>query len=267
MIRKKRIAITRPIDRSQAAEQIIKDYGGEAIIRPTLDLKLTNTDSLKSFMEKADKLDWLIFTSVTSIESIFKFYPDFLDMLNPNCKIATIGKKTAEVAIDKQLPIDLIPEDYTAEGLLLVFENIDLNNKIVGVPRTFSARTILPEGLEEMGAKVILAESYKSTIPEDDSVIKTLISEIKNEEIDGITFTSPLTVKNLFKIASEDEKEELINKLSDKILTVAIGPITGNILEEYGVKHIYPKTYTVKDMLDLMFEKLDNNQINDKDNV
>jgi uroporphyrinogen-III synthase len=109
-----------------------------------------------------------------------------------------------------------------------------------------------------MGAEVILAESYKSVIPEDTEEIENLIREIIDERIDGITFTSPLTVVNLFKIAKDDEKDKLVEKLSSSTLTVAIGPITGNILDEYNVKHIYPERYTVKDMIDLMFRELNN---------
>ena len=232
---KKRIAITRPAQRSEAAMKIIDELGGETVIRPTLELKLTNSDSLKHLMSEAGNLDWLIITSVTSIESIFKFYPDFLHKLSSKCKIATIGHKTAEVAIDNQLPIDLIPEDYTAEGLLEAFERIDLNNKI---------------------AKVILAESYKSGMPEDVSLIEKLIDEILNEEIDGIIFTSPLTVSNLFEVANEDDWDKIAQKMSDPILTVSIGPITARILENYGVSYICPEVYTV-DMLELMFEKFD----------
>ncbi len=95
---KKRIAITRPAQRSEAAMKIIDELGGETVIRPTLELKLTNSDSLKHLISEAGNLDWLIITSVTSIESIFKFYPDFLHKLSSKCKIATIGHKTAEVA-------------------------------------------------------------------------------------------------------------------------------------------------------------------------
>ena len=254
----KRIAVTRPEERSKAAKEFIENYGGEAVIVPTLELKLENTDSLKDLMSRFGELDWLIFTSVSSIDSIFKFYPNFVESLNSECKIATIGTKTAEVAMNKGLHIDIIPKDYTAEGLIEEFKRIDLNNKIVGVPRTFSARTILPEELKKMGAEVILAESYKSVIPEDTEEIENLIREIIDEMIDGITFTSPLTVVNLFKIAKDDEKDKLVEKLSSSTLTVAIGPITGKILDEYNVKHIYPERYTVKDMIDLMFRELNN---------
>ena len=111
-----------------------------------------------------------------------------------------------------------------------------------------------------MGAEFILAESYKSVIPEDTEDIENLIQDILDEKIDGITFTSPLTVINLFKVAEENgaDTDELVEKLSNSTLTVAIGPITGNILDEYKVNHIYPERYTVKDMIDLMFRELNN---------
>ncbi|WP_297980159.1 uroporphyrinogen-III synthase [uncultured Methanobrevibacter sp.] len=252
----RKIAITRPQERSKAAQRFIEEYGGEAIIVPTLELRLLNTETLKQLIKRAGELDWLIFTSVSSIDSIFKFYPNFLDLLNKDCKIATIGKKTAELAIKKGIRVDIIPQDYTAEGLVEEFKRIDLNNKIVGVPRTFSARDVLPKCLDEMGAEVILAESYKSLIPEDTSRIENLIECIIDENIDAITFTSPLTVSNLFKVAGKEKETKLAEKLSDSTLSVAIGPITGNVLEEYNVKHIYPEKYTVKDMIDLMFEEL-----------
>ena len=54
----KRIAITRPKERSKAAKEFIENYGGEAVIVPTLELKLENTDSLKELMGRFGELDW-----------------------------------------------------------------------------------------------------------------------------------------------------------------------------------------------------------------
>lgn len=255
-LKKKIIAITRPYNRIDEAVELVESYGGEAFIAPTLELKLKNTDSLKSLVELANDLDWLIFTSPTSIESIFEFYPDFREKINQNCQIATIGHKTEEVANSYGLLIDLIPEDYTAEGLLRAFEKVNVRNSLIGVPRTLAARLTLPEGLEKMGADVILAESYESIIPLDTVRIEVLIGKILNSEIDAITFTSPLTVENLFKVATDEQIPELVNKLSTSVLTVAIGPITSKTLENLGVDATYPKVYTVKDMMELLFEYL-----------
>ena len=250
------IAITRPFNRIDEAVSIVESYGAEAFLSPTLELELTNTESLKTLFELVNDLNWLIFTSPTSIESIFKFYPNFREKINENCQIATIGHKTEEVANKYGLTADLIPEDYTAEGLLESFEKINLKKSLIGLPRTLAARDTLPEGLEKMGADVILAESYDSIIPLDKVRIELLIDKILNSEIDAITFTSPLTAKNLFKVAMDEQIPELASKLSTTVLTVAIGPITNKTLEELGVECIYPDKYTVKDMMELLFENL-----------
>ncbi|MEA4957717.1 hypothetical protein SDC9_23977 [bioreactor metagenome] len=250
------VAITRPFNRVDEAVSIVESYGATPFIAPTLELKLTNTESLKSLIELADDLDWLIFTSPTSIESIFKFYPNFGELINENCQIATIGHKTQEMANEYGLGTDLVPDEYTAEGLLESFKEININNSLIGLPRTLSARDTLPEGLEKMGADVILAESYESIIPLDTVRIEVLISKILSSEIDAITFTSPLTAENLFKIASDEQIPELVNKLSNSILTVAIGPITDKTLKKFKVKSIYPNKYTVQDMMELLFENI-----------
>lgn len=257
MIKKKNIvAITRPFNRSNEAVEIIESYNGEAFIAPTLELNLVNSNSLKNLIELVNDLDWLIFTSPTSLDSIFNFYPNFKEKLNDKCKIAAIGHKTEEIANKYGLNIDLVPKNYTAEGLLEEFKDINIKNKLVGIPRTLAARSTLPDGLEELGADVLLAESYESVIPFDKVRVEVLIGKILNNKIDAITFTSPLTVENLFKIASDKQIPELTNKLSTSILTVAIGPITHKVLDEKDIEAIYPEVYTVKDMLELLFENL-----------
>ena len=86
----------------------------------------------------------------------------------------------------------------------------------------------------------------------DDESVKKLIEKIENKEIDAITFTSPLTVHNFLKIS--ENKEKLAELLSNNLLTVSIGPITGKVLDDYNITNIYPDTYTVPDMMELLFK-------------
>ena len=244
------VAITRPKDRSRAACRIVEELGGQYVLAPTLDLKPVNTPSLKNLIANKDSLDWIVFTSPTTITSLNLFYPDFLK--NLECRVAVIGNKTGKLAKDNGVNVDLIPEDFTAEGLIEEFEKRNITNQTIGIPRTASARAILPEGLEKLNNKVILAEAYKSLFPMDEEKINDLIAKIENNEIDAITFTSPLTVTNFFKIANN--KEKLASLLSNNLLTVCIGPITGKILDQYNINYIYPDTYTVRDMMELLFK-------------
>ena len=247
------VAITRPKDRAKKACEIVEKLGGEAILAPTLDLEPVNTESLKNLVARKDDLDWIIFTSPTTIVSLNKFYPDFLKTLE--CKLAVIGNKTGKLAEKQGLEVDLMPEEFTAEGLIEEFKNQKITGKIIGIPRTASARPILPQELEKLGNEVILAEAYKSLFPMDEDTVSQLIEKIGSGKIDAITFTSPLTVENFFEIGKD--KSELADLLNDNLLTVCIGPITAKVLEKYGVSHIYPDTYTVPDMMELLFKTLE----------
>ena len=246
------VAITRPKDRAKKACEIVEQLGGKAVLAPTLDLQPVNTQSLKDLVAKKDELDWIVFTSPTTIVSLNKFYPDFLR--NLTCKIAVIGNKTGKLVEKQGLDVDLMPEDFTAEGLIYEFEKNEITNQTIGIPRTASARPVLPEELERLGNTVILAEAYKSLFPLDEDAVKELIAKIKNHEIDAITFTSPLTVENFFTIG--EDKQKIAEMLNENLLTVSIGPITAKVLDKYNVEHIYPDTYTVPDMMELLFKTL-----------
>ena len=243
------VAITRPKDRARKACEIVKKLGGSAVLAPTLDLQPVNTESLKKLVGMKDELDWIIFTSPTTIVSLKKFHPDFLESLD--CRLAVIGNKTGKLAEKNGLSIDLMPEDFTAEGLIEEFRKREITGKTIGIPRTASASPVLPEELEKMGNKVIVAEAYKSLFPMDEAAVEELMEKIEKREIDAITFTSPLTVENFFKIA--DDKEKIAKLLSDNLLTVCIGPITAKVLDKYDITYIYPDTYTVPDMMELLF--------------
>ncbi len=258
------VAITRPADRSKAACKIVEELGGQYVLAPTLDLKPVNSESLKNLIANKDLLDWIVFTSPTTITSLNLFYPEFLK--NLDCKVAVIGNKTGKIAGEQGVKVDLIPEDFTAEGLLEEFEKRNITNQTIGIPRTASARPVLPEGLEKLNNKVIVAEAYKSLFPMDEDKINDLIAKIENNEITKLTeFKNKLDTMNIefyniycfiedifFKISKN--KEKLADLLSNNLLTVCIGPITGKILDQYNINYIYPDTYTVRDMMELLFK-------------
>lgn len=254
----KKIAITRPIERSQEAIKIIEDYSGTVLVAPTLELVITNTQPLKDLCKNAGKLDWLIFTSPTAILSLFKHCKDLKDRLNPDCRIAVIGPRTGKNLSEYGLEADVIPDDYTAEGLLEIFEDVDVENKNIGLPRTLAARDVLPDGLKDRGANVFLVEAYKSDLPGDRSKVNELVQGIINRKVDAVTFTSTLTVSNLFKMVEGEDKERLLETLrSGEVLVAAIGPVTARALEKYDIPTITPDEYTVKAMLDRLREEMD----------
>jgi uroporphyrinogen-III synthase len=250
----KKIVITRPADRAKDSVELVKSYGAIPIVTPTIELKDSKPEEILKLCNILNKLDWLIFTSPRAIKSFFKYCN--LEK-SPNLKVAVIGPKTGEILDKYGVKIDLMPEDYTAEGLLDSFKKFDIKGMKIGLPRTMVARYTLPHGLEDRGAEVYLADAYKSEMPDDKSKIYILIDDILKRKIDVIMFTSPLTVKNLIKIAKNEGKEEILDILRNKeILVSAIGPITKKVLDEYRIEPIMPSVYTFKDMLDKLQEVL-----------
>ncbi len=251
----KNIVVTRPVERSESLAKIIREKNGVPIIVPTLELQLVESDELKYIAENIGEYDWIIFTSPAGVKSFFNVYSND----NIPSKIAVIGVKTEEILAEYGESPDLIPDNFTAEGLLESFSSIDLDGKRVALPRTLSARKVLPEGLEGYGAIVTIAEAYTSSIPRDTSNIIKLMNDIINNDVDIITFTSPLTVKNLLEVIKNEEPEKydtFLEKLRTSVTVGSIGPITGNVLNEYEIPAIEPNRYTVKDMINALLANM-----------
>lgn len=251
----KTVVITRPVERSESLAEIIRKHNGIPEIVPTLELQIVKSEELVHITQNIDEYDWIIFTSPAGVKSFFEIYEK--DIIP--CKIAVIGVKTEEILNQYNNTPDIVPQKFTAEGLLESFKEIDLKNKKIALPRTLSARKVLPEGLVEYGAEVTVAEAYTSSIPNDTTKILELTDKILNNEIDIITFTSPLTVKNLLQIIKtekEDKYNEFLEQLRTNVTVGSIGPITGNVLNQYDIPAVEPDRYTVKDMIDALLQNI-----------
>lgn len=249
------IGITRPAERVKEAVRIIEEHGGKALVAPTLELQISNSQSLVDLCKMVGTLDWLIFTSPTAIISLFKHCKDLKERLNPNCQIAVIGPRTEKFLQKYGIESDLVPTNYTAEGLLDAFNSIKIRNKKIGIPRTISARDKLPDVLMAKGAQVHIAEAYSSELPVNTELVKNLITNIIDGKIDAVTFTSTLTVNNLFKMANDKEMDDMLEVLRNgKIIVGAIGPVTAQPLRNAGIPVLIPEEYTVKAMLEKLMD-------------
>jgi uroporphyrinogen-III synthase len=250
------IGITRPAERVDEAVNIVKQHGGTVIVAPTIELQISNTQSLLNLCEIVGELDWLILTSPTSIISLLKHCNDIKERLNPCCQIAVIGPRTETFLEEHGLKADVVAKEYTAEGLLEIFKKLEITDQKIGLPRTLAARDILPEALKKMGANVFVAEAYKSGLPKNRDKVQALITSIINREVDALTFTSTLTVQNLFKIVKEENKEELMEILRNgEVIVAAIGPVTAKSLQKQGIPVLIPEEYTVDAMLKILMDK------------
>jgi uroporphyrinogen III methyltransferase/synthase len=239
----KKIVVTRA--RSQASDlvQQLADLGAECLEHPTIEIEPPRDWApLDRAIEKLNRYDWLIFTSVNGVAFFFqRLFERGKDLRAlGHVKTAAIGPATAEKLFDFGLRTDVVPESYRAESVVAAFEKIDLKGQTILLPRAKEARPILPSALVNMGAKVDEIEAYY-TRPADTRVSQ-LVQALEKKEIDLITFTSSSTVKNFKALLPEERFKALIQGVT----IASIGPITSETAVKLGFEvHITASEYTI----------------------
>jgi len=244
----KKIVITRARAQASALVSMLTNLGAQCIEIPTIQIAPPKDNGpLKKAIEHIDDYDWLVLTSVNGV----KFFFDTLFEMGKDVRIlghlkfACIGPVTKERLKAFGIISDILPETYRAESVIEAFSSIDIKDKNILLPRAKKARTILPEELTKMGAKIDEVAAYETRL--DDTGKETLISLLEKNEIDAVTFTSSSTVSNFMsQIASENKKELLKN-----IITASIGPITSDTARSLGIEpDLEAKEYTIQGLVD-----------------
>jgi uroporphyrinogen III methyltransferase/synthase len=244
----KRIMITRARAQSSSLVEKLLSLGAECIEYPTI--KIVEPDDRSALLSSIDKLkdySWLIFTSVNGVKHFFNaLFEKGLDVRTlGHLQTAVIGPATRDELKKYGLNSDVFPDSYRAESVVEAFENIDIKNKKILIPRAMEARSVLPDELKKMGAVVDEVTAYK-TIPQSDKKDE-ILSDFLNNRIDMVTFTSSSTVKNFKAIFTDEEFKAVIQTFKP----VSIGPITTDTAVELGLRpEITADEYTIDGLVD-----------------
>lgn len=245
-----RIVVTRARAQAESLALRIEEAGGEVVEFPTIDIR--PPDDFAAFdaaLEKIETYDWLIFTSVNSVEP-------FLSRLKRQGKsiaglqamrIGAIGPETAKRLEESGLRTALVPTRYQAEGILDALAPESVRGKRVLIPRAAEAREILPQTLRERGATVDVVVAYRTMLPAIDSA--SLAQRFQRSEIDAVTFTSSSTVRNFVRLFGETN----LNSIVGTGAVACIGPITARTVEELGGRaDIVAEEFTVPGLVRAM---------------
>lgn len=243
-----RILITREYTNDY---ETLEDLGAEIFEFPTIETAPpVSYKELDESIDKVETYNWIIFTSANG----FKYFMqrlldkgrDIRDL--KGVRICAIGTKTAEVIRNYGIKVDLIPEEFNAEGLIKAFSPqpsaLSLKGLKILLPRAEVAREVFPQKVRELGGEIDTPAAYRAIKPEKHG--KRLKRFLKEGRISVATFTSAATFKNFVDIMGEDAIEFL------KDVTIAvIGPVTARAIETAGLKvSIMPKEATIKAMVD-----------------
>lgn len=249
----KRIVVTR--SRAQASQLVdrIVDLGGEAIEFPAIEIKKeANLSGLHNALSHLDSYDWLVFTSVNAVDIFFEELIgcgyDIRDL--KGIKLAAIGPATQEQLTRRGLKVEVVPEEYRAEGIISALLSLSKPGQWVLLPRARGARTILPDELKKAGRhvnEVFLYEAITSL-----SVSQKTLENIKQGLMDYLTFTSSSTVHNFVKIVGREN----IARINHNTKVACIGPITADTARQYGFTvDIHASEYTIQGLVEALVEE------------
>ncbi|WP_339059954.1 uroporphyrinogen-III C-methyltransferase [Tepidibacillus marianensis] len=249
----KRVLVTRA--RSQASELsfMIQELGGEPVEFPVIKtIPPRDMTDYHQAIAKLGQFDWIIFTSVNGAQSFFDQLRELkIDIRRmAKARIAAIGPKTAQVLEERGLIVDVLPQEFRAEGLLNSLSGQLRPGQKVLLPRADIARKVLPEQLTAKGLEVLEVDAYETVIDAENK--EEIIEMLREKKIHIITFTSSSTAQNFVEALQGEPLLELL----EGVTLASIGPITTDTATSLGLSiQVTADEYTIPGLVKAISEK------------
>jgi len=252
----KRVVVTRTREQASELVNLLENCGAECLEFPTISLEPVDSyETLDRALAEIDTYQWILFTSINAVDYFFKrlfdLGKDVRYLKGP--MIAAVGKVTAEALANRGIKADLLPEEFTGDGLAETLIKRGVKGLRFLIPRALKAREILPESLNRAGAEVTVAPVYQNVLPASstgEQLKEELSLALQEKTVDMVTFTSSSTVKNFATLMGIKTPEEM-RELMSGVAVATIGPVTGKTAENLGLKiDVQPTEYTIPNLVD-----------------
>ena len=246
----RRFAVTR--SRSQASGLVarLRELGADVIEFPTIAFaEPDDFGPLDEALARLGDYSWVVFTSVNGVDAFFERLDGDARSL-AGVRVAAIGPATAARLAQHGIVADVVPGEYRGEAVFEAMRDAgSLSGARVLIARAQEAREALPELLCEAGAEVDVVAAYKTVAPNGDGA-EELARRLEAGDIDGVTFTSSSTARNLVALLGDDAVA-----LRNAML-FSIGPITSATLRDLGFDDIVEADeYTIDGLLAAILEE------------
>jgi uroporphyrinogen-III synthase len=197
--------ITRPLNQSKPLQTLISCHGAIPILFPTLEIQSIRPTELASIIDAINQYEILIFTSKNAVDHFITFLPR-----SHKSQIAAIGPTTAKTLAGYDLAVDLLPEKFDSEHLLLLLKKQPLQGKQILIISGEGGRTLLETALTSLGAKITKLPVYRRLCPKvDPEILKDMVQK-KNSLL---LITSCDSFQNLLSICQHYEKEAWLHHI------------------------------------------------------
>ena len=250
---KPQILITRSKDSAEEFARDLTESSSKLIFMPTIEtypltIKSDELSKLKAFAS----YDYLIFTSVNGVKYFFDKFTNGNSVKSDRVVVAAVGSKTAEAISQKGWNVDITPDEFTGEGLLKIFDTLDLKGSRILIPGSAISSDTLPKGLKRFGAEVDFIPIYNTgtiQLPK----VADVIAKVKENKPDIFVFTSPSSVKGFLELLSINDE----NLYFTDTIVVAIGKVTEKFIYSLGVNNVVtPDEFTIAGVINLLKNKI-----------
>jgi uroporphyrinogen III methyltransferase/synthase len=236
------VVVTRARDQAAALAAPLRQLGAEVVELPTIGTEpASDYGALDRAIAHLGSYDWLIFTSANGV----RYFLERLDTSPFDAralrgKICAIGPATRDALRQVQLKVDVMAEQYVAEGLLAALADYPMPGARILIARAAVARDILPKELAARGARVDVVEAYRTVAPAD---LAFRAAEVLAQRPDWITFTSSSTAENLIDAVGPEALAYT--------KAASIGPVTSATLRRHNIDvGVEASPYTVAGVVD-----------------
>jgi uroporphyrinogen III methyltransferase/synthase len=229
----------------------LRAAGADVIPCPTIEIAPPPSWApLDEAIAGIESYDWIVLTSVNGVAMFF----ERLRMQRRDvralhrARIAAVGPETAAALERRGVLVDVVPEEFRAEGVAAAMGAAGVAGARVLLARAAGAREILPALLREAGATVDEVASYHTGRPRTDmgEVRELLAAQV----VDLITFTSSSTVRHFIELLGAEA-----GVLLRAVPVGCIGPITADTARAAGLSvAVQPSTYTIPAFTEAILE-------------
>jgi uroporphyrinogen III methyltransferase/synthase len=221
------VVVTRAKEQAAALSGPLRRLGAAAIELPAIAIEPpADYAPLDRAIARLNSFDWLMFTSANGVRHFSeRLDASAFDVRAIRGKLCAIGPATRDALAEMHLKVDVVAGEYVAEGLPKALGEYDMNGAEVLIARAAVARDTLPAELRRRGARVEVAEAYRTVAPPD---LARRAEAVLKANPDWITFTSSSTVSNFINAVGAPALAGL--------KVASIGPITSATLRTYEIE-------------------------------
>lgn len=221
-----KIVVTRPTHQAKKLCQRIETLGGHPLSFPTIAIEsLTQTPHFQQILHKINDYDIAIFVSANAVENTAPLWQPPKKPLT----IVAIGPGTAQALTHHGIKVDIIPEQFSSEGILALPIFTQLQHKKIIIFCGEDSRPFLRETLTQRGAVVNETICYRRYCPKLNASQK---QQLLSQQIDYIITTSQESLLNLCALL----KSELSR--IQQIPLVVISPTMHTLASEMGFPQV-----------------------------